>query len=163
DGSFETWIIPAHDRSAEQERQLGAARQHWGTGADAEVMANLLYALTLYDAPRFVAECRRGAECVERLQQADGSWSCRWYFGPFYGTYTCTRLIHALSPHADSLERAADFLRGAQRPDGSWGQPSARSGDALSTALALLALAVVQPANDVENQDVLRATRACAW
>jgi squalene-hopene/tetraprenyl-beta-curcumene cyclase len=163
DGSFETWIIPARDRTAEQERQLDAARQKWGTGADAEVMANLLYALTLYVAPRFATECRRGADYIEQCQQPDGNWSCRWYFGPYYGTYACARFIRALRPHADSLARAADFIRGTQRPDGSWSQPSGSSGDALSTALALLALAVAQPADDVESQDSIRATRAYAW
>ena len=163
DGSFETWIIPARDRSAEQERQLDAAREKWGIGPDSEVMANLLYALTLYDAPRFATECLRGAQFIERCQQSDGSWSCRWYFGPYYGTYACTRFICALRPHAESVARAADFIRFSQQQDGSWSQPTASAGDVLSTALALLGLAVVQPAGDVEQQDALRARQARAW
>ena len=163
DGSFETWIIPARDRSAEQQRQLDAAREKWGTGPDAEVMANLLYALTLYDAPRFAVECRQGAEYIERVQQRDGSWTCRWYFGPYYGTYACARSLRALRSGAASLTRAADFIRRAQNPDGSWSQPSSKSGDALSTALALLGLAAAMPASDVESEDMTRATRARAW
>lgn len=163
DGSFETWIIPARDRSVEQERQLDAAREKWGTGPDAEVMANLLYALLLYDAPRFAKECRAGAEYIERCQQRDGSWSCRWYFGPYYGTYVCARFLRALESQVASVARAADFLRATQRPDGSWSQPSSCAGDALSTALALIGLATAQSADGVDSEDTGRATRARAW
>jgi squalene-hopene/tetraprenyl-beta-curcumene cyclase len=163
DGSFETWIIPARDRTAEQERQFDAAREKWGTGSDAEVMANLLYALTLYDATRFETECHRGAEYIERCQQPDGSWSCRWYFGPYYGTYACARFIHQLRPRAGSLARAADFIRSSQLSDGSWPQSSSSSGDALSTALGLLGLAVTQRSGDVGSADAGRAARARAW
>jgi squalene-hopene/tetraprenyl-beta-curcumene cyclase len=163
DGSFETWIIPARDRTAEQQRQVDAAREKWGTGPDAEVMANLLYALTLYDAMRFETECHRGAEYIERCQRPDGSWSCRWYFGPYYGTYACARFIRQLRPRSDSLSRAADFLRSSQLSDGSWPQPSSGSGDALSTALGLLGLAVAQPPGDVGSADAARAARARAW
>ena len=163
DGSFETWIIPAHDRTAEQQRQLDAAHEKWGTGPDAEVMANLLYALMLYDAPRFAVECRRGADYIERCQQQDGSWTCRWYFGPYYGTYACSRFIRAIHPRAASLARAADFIRSTQNRDGSWSQPSSSAGDALSTALALLALAAAQSADGIESEDTTRATRARDW
>ena len=163
DGSFETWIIPARDRTAAQERQLAAARKHWGTGPDAEVMANLLHALMLFDAPRFATECHRGAQFIERCQQPDGSWSCRWYFGPYYGTYACSRFLRALRPHTDSVARAAAFIRGCQRSDGSWSQPTGNVGDALSTALALLALAIAQPARGVEQQDAMRARQARTW
>jgi len=163
DGSFETWIIPARDRTAEQERQSDAAREKWGTGPDAEVMANLLYALTLYDATRFETECQRGAEYIERCQRPDGSWSCRWYFGPYYGTYACARFVHQLRPGAGSLVRAADFIRRSQHSDGSWRQPSSRSGDALSTALGLLGLAVAQPSGGAGSADAGRAARARAW
>ena len=163
DGSFETWIIPARHRTVEQEQQLDAARQKWGIGPDAEVMANLLYALMLYAAPRFVTECQRGAQFIERCQQPDGSWSCRWYFGPYYGTYACARFIRALRPDAESVAHAASFIRGSQRSDGSWSQPTNNGGDALSTALALLALAATQRTGGVERQDAMRAMQARAW
>ncbi len=53
DGSFETWIIPAAGRTTEQQRQAEFVRLAWGRGPDSEVMANLLYALALYDPARF--------------------------------------------------------------------------------------------------------------
>ena len=53
DGSFETWILPADDRSEEEELQARWVSRAWGAGADPEVVANLHYALTLYDRERF--------------------------------------------------------------------------------------------------------------
>lgn len=144
DGSFETWIVPARNRTPTQELQLAAARARWGTGADVEVMANLLYALLLYDPRQFAEVCRRGAQFIARQQRTDGSWMCRWYFGPYYGTYACTRLLAALG-ETHAVERAAEFVRTTQRADGGWG-------DALSTALALLTLS---------GGDGARAARAC--
>ncbi|MGQ0714855.1 MAG: prenyltransferase/squalene oxidase repeat-containing protein [Gemmatimonadaceae bacterium] len=158
DGSFETWIVPGRNRTATQELQLTAARAKWGTGADAEVMANLLYSLLLYDPRRFAGMCQRGAQFIARQQRGDGSWLCRWYFGPYYGTYACTRLLAALG-EAQIIERAGDFVRMTQRADGGWGTSPGRESDALSTALALLTLAsATRPST--AGGDAARAARA---
>lgn len=158
DGSFETWIVPRQNRTTTQDLQLAAARAKWGTGADVEVMANLLYALLLYDPRRFAEVCERGAQFIASQQRADGSWVCRWYFGPYYGTYACTRLLAALG-ETHAVERAADFVRTTQRADGGWGISPGTESDALSTALALLTLASVtrQP---LSGGDGARAARA---
>ncbi|HEY6323217.1 MAG TPA: prenyltransferase/squalene oxidase repeat-containing protein [Thermoanaerobaculia bacterium] len=153
DGSFETWIIPARGRTPEEQSQARHARLSWGTGADSEVMANLFYALVLFDPSRFARTIARGTGYLLRQQRDDGSWTSTWYRGPYYGTYACVRLLRAISPAmpampatpataaAAALMRAAEFLCRTQRDDGGWGAES--ESNALDTALALAGLAAL--------------------
>jgi squalene-hopene/tetraprenyl-beta-curcumene cyclase len=137
DGVFETWIIP-RTRNAEQQLQLGWAQMAWGTGADSEVMANLLYALHCYDAARFGLRIRAGASYLLSRQDAEGWWRSTWYHGPYYGTWACLRILDLFETAAPAAARARAFLRAAQQADGGWGRPG--HSDPLNTALALLAL-----------------------
>ncbi|HDQ72458.1 MAG TPA: hypothetical protein ENN19_10220, partial [Chloroflexi bacterium] len=155
DGSFETWIVPATGRTAQQERQDAFNRSKWGAGPDNEVVANLLYALALYDPARFAETIQRGAAYLEGQQEVDGSWVSRWYDGPYYGTYVCLRLLATARPDSPSIEHAQNFLRQAQRADGGWGL--AETSEALSTSLALLGLASVYK-GDADDRE--RAERA---
>jgi len=136
-GALETWIIP-RTRDAGQELQLAWAKMAWGTGADSEVMANLLYALHRYDAPRFAGQIREGAAYLLSRQDAGGWWRSTWYHGPYYGTWVCLRLLDLFETAAGAAARARDFLRDAQQADGGWGRPG--HSDPLNTALALLSL-----------------------
>ena len=146
DGSFETWIIPAVNRSSDQERQVAWAKNAWGIGADCEVMANVLYALALYDADRFQDVIEQGVDFIEAAQEDDGSWTSTWYHGPFYGIYVCLRLLTKARPNSPAIRTGVAFLRRTQHSDGGWGLDETR--DALSTALALLGLATVREATD---------------
>jgi squalene-hopene/tetraprenyl-beta-curcumene cyclase len=137
DGSLETWIIPRTPRSPKQERQLSYAQNAWGTGGDVDVMANLLYALALYDHVRFAEIIDAGIAYIEAHQQADGSWLSTWYHGPYYGTFVCVRLLARVKPDSLALERAQVFLTTHQMPEVCWGL-NEEQGDPLSTALALL-------------------------
>lgn len=139
DGSFETWIIPERQRTPKQERHFAYTRTIWGNGPDVDVMANLLYALTLYDPTRFAEIIRRGTAYIEEHQQADGSWLSTWYHGPYYGTFVCTRLLAREKPDSPCLARARTFLLQHQLLDGGWAMDGSQ-GDPLSTALALLSL-----------------------
>lgn len=161
DGSFERWIVPSRNRDPLQERQFAVAQARWGTGADPEVVANLLYGLVLYHAGQYADVCRRGARYLVGAQHPDGSWMCRWYFGPYYGTYACMRFLRAASPDSPSLARAADFVRDRQNSDGSWSLSQTRNGDPLSTALALLALTYAPgAASETDRQRAVRARLA---
>jgi squalene-hopene/tetraprenyl-beta-curcumene cyclase len=140
DGGFETWILPAEDASAARQLERHWVAIAWGSGADVEVVANLLFALVLYDPERFADAIARGARFVLSRQRSDGSWPSTWYHGPFYGTYVCTRLLATVAPEAEALSRAASFLA-SHAAGAHWGV--AAEADPLSTSLALLALAYV--------------------
>jgi squalene-hopene/tetraprenyl-beta-curcumene cyclase len=139
DGSFETWIIPKNQRNSEQERQDLFAKTTWGMGADNDVIANLLYALNLYDFQRFEETIKKGVNYLEKQQQADGSWCSTWYHGGYYGTFVCLRIITLIKPQSPTIQKSLDFLYCHQKEDGGWGIEEIS--DPLNTALALLALA----------------------
>ncbi|MEA2689949.1 MAG: squalene-hopene/tetraprenyl-beta-curcumene cyclase, partial [Candidatus Eremiobacteraeota bacterium] len=154
DGSFETWIVPARDRSPGQERQAFYTARAWGTGGDPDVVANLLYALRSYDEPRFAATIERGARFLLRRQHAAGYWESSWYFGPYYGTYVATRFLAGRGDAVAAVVRATAFLLDAQRADGGWGDE--HGSDALGTALALLALLYAPHADPPERAAIER-------
>jgi squalene-hopene/tetraprenyl-beta-curcumene cyclase len=137
DGRFETWLIP-QIRDSAQELQLAWAKKAWGTGPDSEVIANLLYALHVYDAERFAGPIREGAEYLLSRQDPEGWWRSTWYHGPFYGTWVCLRIMDLFKTAAAAAERARAFLRQSQQADGGWGRQG--QSDPLNTSLALLSL-----------------------
>jgi squalene-hopene/tetraprenyl-beta-curcumene cyclase len=160
DGSFETWIIPKNQRTPEQENQAKWAKEAWGTGPDTDVIANLVYALWLYDSQRFSDQIKQGITYLESQQQADGSWLSSWYHGPYYGTYVCLRLLAATKPDSPAISRALNFVKTHQHPDGGWGLTE--DSDSLSTALSLLGLAAVAKLEGGEENNNL-ATPALSF
>ncbi len=146
DGSFETWIVPATGRTSQQACQAEFNQSKWGVGPDNEVMANLLYALEIYDPMRLADTIQHGVNYLESQQEANGSWMSRWYYGPYYGTYVCLRLLAVARPGSPTIRHALRFLRQSQHADGGWGLEEAS--DPLSTSLALLGLASVQESVD---------------
>ncbi|MEM7584563.1 MAG: hypothetical protein AAF560_14330 [Acidobacteriota bacterium] len=155
-GAFCTWIIPEEDRDRLEETQARLRGESWGPGPDPEVMANLLYALVLWDRQRFADLIDPGVDLLESFQAQDGSWPTKWYWGVFYGTYVCLRLLAAVRPESSSIPKAADFLRQHQREDGGWGY--AGESDPLSTSLGMLGLAE-SCAGSLPDQDAHRALR----
>ncbi len=158
DGSFETWIIPLSNRTVIETRQMDFAHTMWGTGADPEVMANLLHALALIDRKRYSEEIERGVRYLMKQQSHDGSWESTWYHGPHYGTYACLRLLSQVEFAHDSVQKAAAFLRQSQNPDAGWGLGA--SSNALDTSLALLGLATLQSDALDSRQDLMNASNA---
>ncbi|MEH0974367.1 prenyltransferase/squalene oxidase repeat-containing protein [Micromonospora sp. CPCC 205546] len=72
-------------------------------------------------------------------QLADGSWTDRWHASPYYATASVAVSLAEYAPDATAgrLDRAADWVRGTQRDDGSWGL---WSGTPEETAYALQVL-----------------------
>lgn len=145
DGSFATWIVPSRPVGAIQEKQAANATAYGGNRT-CEVVANLLYALTLYDRDRFADEIGLGASYLERAQEPGGHWESHWYRGSLYGTFACLRLLASVAPASPAIPRGVRFLIRSQGTDGSWALDES-TGDPLSTALALLALASVEEAH----------------
>jgi hypothetical protein len=121
---------------------------------DEALLAPLLTALDRFDRERFRAVVGRGIAWIEARQRPDGSWDSPGVRGPYLPTAACIELLAAVRPAAPALGRAAAFLRRGQKDDGGWG-------DAVSTALALLGLARLQPSFSAAD-DPERARRGCA-
>lgn len=138
DGGIETWIIPKKDRTQLQERQYKFNTSKWGTGPDNEVMANYLYGLSLYNNEKYNSIINKGIDYLLSKQSAQGYWSSRWYYGNYYGTYTCIRLIKRVKDDYNLLRASGDFLLVSQNEDGGWGDRA--KSDALNTSLSILCL-----------------------
>jgi hypothetical protein len=144
-GRIGTWLIDPLGQSAADERVLQYLAVMGGWGVHPEVVANFGYGLWLYDRERFADSLEGIADYLSTVQHADGSWTSRWYSGPFYGTYKALALLSAVRRRTGPITLARRFLRDTQRPGGAWGQTQA---EALSTALAVLALLQVGAADD---------------
>lgn len=140
DGSFNTWILPEEKDTELLELQAECA-ELFGGDRQPEVVANLLYALHLYQPERFADEIHRGTRFVLDRQHADGSWPAFWYYGPYYGTYVALRLLRHVAAEEEAVDKARAFVLETRRDDGGWGFED--GSDPLSTALALCALAEV--------------------
>jgi prenyltransferase beta subunit len=124
-GSFETWIVDKNDRSTETKLILEAINKKWGRGPDVEVMANLLYGLWLYDYSRYAKIIDKGVEFIIKNQRPEGFWSSTWYYGNYYGTYVCTRILNASRTSnlakINCLKKTRQFLVDSQTKQGGWG------------------------------------------
>lgn len=135
-GSFETWLYEQDERVASIQRHWAASA--WGTGADPEVLANLVDCIELVAPGRFVSLLQRLRRRLTGAAQ-DGAWNSTWYHGPYYGTFVCTRALANVAGAQQQLLASLGFLSRMQRDDGGWGWQGDRS-DPLSTALAILTL-----------------------
>jgi squalene-hopene/tetraprenyl-beta-curcumene cyclase len=131
-GGFPTWVLATRERQLVE--YVGVVG---GGGIHPDVVANLVSALALADPKRYAAPLANAARYVAGTQQPDGSWASAWYAGPYYGTFQAAAALAGLPGHGLVRARARAFLLNSQHVDGGW-EP--RSGDALSTALAVLGL-----------------------
>jgi squalene-hopene/tetraprenyl-beta-curcumene cyclase len=138
-GSFGTWIIPSLPRTPEQELQLEWSKRAWGMTADAEVIANLLYALALYDHGYYRDIIARGLDYLNLCMNPEGYWESTWYYGRYYGTYVCLRAFAAAGYEPSECAQAVNYIENSRNNDGGWGLNGIS--DPLNTSFALLALA----------------------
>ena len=70
------------------------------------------------------AAVRRGAEFLLAKQHKNGAWAGFWGINFTYGTFFAipALLASGLSPHHPAIGRAVQWLLGAQRVDGGWGE-----------------------------------------
>jgi squalene-hopene/tetraprenyl-beta-curcumene cyclase len=98
----------------------------------------------------------RALDYLQRTQRPNGSWVPLWFGNqrapeeenPTYGTARVLRVLAHLetTPTAgltDTIEKATQWLVGAQNTDGSWGGAAGCPGSVEETALAVQALAAV--------------------
>ncbi|GHU79048.1 hypothetical protein FACS1894145_2370 [Bacteroidia bacterium] len=146
-GGIATWIIPNENQTVQQQKQDLFNRTKWGTGPDVEVTANFAYALYLYDKEKYKATIRQSSRYICDNQLENGAWESRWYYGLYYGTYVCLRLLEKnKSKYQHPIRKALDFILDSQNADGGFGLQKNLS-DALSTSFALLALKLIDKDN----------------
>lgn len=141
-GGIATWIIPNEERTEIQERQVFFNETKWGCGPDVEVVANFIYALHRYDAYKYKNIIDKAIEYIIDNQNEDSYWESRWYYGNYYGTYVCLRLLHCYEDERTcmAIEACKRYLVYAQNEDGGYGMGINENSDSLSTAFALLSL-----------------------
>lgn len=156
DGSFGTWLIPPDHTGPIARRQREYAVRYWGTGADVEVMANLLHAAGLFDPAGFAEPVRRGLRYVLAAQHPTGFWPTTWYHGELYAAYACARLL-ASHPGTGARQLRA-CLAGIESSasGGAWRSGESAEPDPVSTALALLTLAEIRETGLDVPADLIR-------
>ena len=136
-GGIETWILPKTNLTSLQKKQAFFNESKWGTGPDVEVVANFLYALYLYNQEAYLSIIEKGISYLLSQQKKEGYWESRWYYGNYYGTFVCVRLLQCFEQdYTKQISWAIDYIK-KHIPT-----------DALSLALALLTLRLVFPKDD---------------
>lgn len=140
-GGIETWIIPAKSQTNIQKRQEHFNSTKWGKGPDVEVVANFAYSLAIMDKEKYSNVIKKATSFVIDRQDIKGYWSSRWYFGNYYGTYVCLRLLKVSEKaYPKEIQKALNYITDSQNNDGGFSFDQNKTSDPLSTALAILGL-----------------------
>ena len=93
----------------------------------ADITGRTLEALAANGFDREHNACRRAIDYLIRTQLADGSWYGRWGVAYIYGTCFALRGLRAMNEadHEPYIQRANEWLRSIQNPDGGWGESCA--------------------------------------
>jgi len=93
----------------------------------ADITGRTLEALAANGFDRDHGSCRRAIDYLIRTQLADGSWYGRWGVAYIYGTCFALRGLRAMKEddHEPYIQRANEWLRSIQNPDGGWGESCA--------------------------------------
>jgi hypothetical protein len=156
-GGIETWILPKHSRSEIQNVQAEFNSTKWGSGPDVDVMANFLYALSLYDYDLYKNYIEEGINYIVSKSEKMSFWNSRWYYGRFYGTMVCVRLcIEAIKnnfnlneKYSETLQSVNKYILDNQNKDGGWSMEENEISDALNTSFALYTLMISEFSTDI--------------
>lgn len=140
-GGIETWIIPRENQSKTQKRQEHFNATKWGKGPNIEVVANFAYSLAILDKEKYAHVIKKTISYVIEQQDDKGYWKSRWYYGNYYGTYVCLRLLKQFEElNPEEIQKALDYIAESQNNDGGFSIEQNKVSDPLSTALAILGL-----------------------
>lgn len=151
-----TWLLDLQNRDG----GMPTFCRGWGAlpfdRSSPELTAHALLAWWLWQPQglqnRIVEATRRALDYLRRTQRADGSWVPLWFGNehakdeenPVYGTAMVVGYLSGTSDlavqAADIIQRGTDFLRTAQKADGSFGGDSSAPSSIEETAVAVHAL-----------------------
>lgn len=141
-GGIETWILPKVNLTEKQKKQDLFNSTKWGKGADVEVVANFVYALTLLDSEKYKSTIEKAIKYIISEQKEQGYWESRWYYGKLYGTYVCLRLLNEFPTQYGAVkQKIKDFLIGFQNADGSFDENQYKN---LSTSFAIFCMNLLE-------------------
>jgi len=141
-GGIETWIIPKENFTKKQQKQELFNSTKWGKGADVEVVANFIYALTLFETEKYQSTIENTITYIISEQKEQGYWESRWYYGKFYGTYVCLRLLNEFPTQYGLIKQnVKEFLIDAQNEDGSFDEEQYKN---LSTSFAIFCMNILK-------------------
>lgn len=154
-GGIETWIIPKNNRTEIQKIQHKFNSTKWGSGPDIEVMANLLYGLSLVNNTRYKTPIEQGIKYIFSKIEKDFFWYSSWYYGWLYGTMVCVRLCLELfknntkpdEMYRETLSKIRQTILKNQNEDGGWAVEFNGKSDALNTSFALNTLMLLDNSN----------------
>jgi squalene-hopene/tetraprenyl-beta-curcumene cyclase len=130
----------------------------------ADITGRTLEALAANGFDRNNSSCRRAIDYLIRTQESDGSWYGRWGVAYIYGTCFALRGLRAMNEddHEPYIQRANEWLRSIQNPDGGWGESCASYDNGMftpaestpsQTAWALMGL---MAGGDISSSSVLQ-------
>lgn len=151
-----TWLLDLQNRDG----GMPTFCRGWGAlpfdRSSPELTAHALLAWWLWQPQglqnRIVEATRRALDYLRKTQRADGSWVPLWFGNehakdeenPVYGTAMVVGYLSGTSDlavqAADIIQRGTDFLRAAQKADGSFGGDSSAPSSIEETAVAVHAL-----------------------
>ena len=115
---------------------------------------------------------KRGVDYLIETQEKDGSWFGRWGMNYIYGTWSvlCAFNVAQVDAESPSVQRAIDFLKTNQNPDGGWGEGAETyerqydgyqqaDSTASQTAWALIALMAV---GEIDDRRSSGASNTCS-
>ena len=163
-GGIETWIIPKLNQTSIQKKQEHFNSTKWGKGPDVEVVANFIYALVILNKTQYDSVIKKSIQYILKQQNDKGYWNSRWYYGNYYGTYVCLRLLKEFEKDfSEEIKNATNYLINTQNKDGGFSIAANVLSDPLSTSFSILGLKLffdknskvinkaVKYLNDVQN------------
>lgn len=140
EGLIRTWILDWNKKDRENIVYRYNVRKRWGDSLDCEVVANLLYSLYLFDYEYYKELISGNIKYIARSVNSEGYWDSTWYWGKFYGTYVCIRILSLISPGDIVLKKATNFLYENRNLDYGFGIPGSNPLDSSFSLLSLFCL-----------------------
>ena len=88
-----------------------------------------------------IVRIKQSIHYILKQQNNNGYWESRWYYGKYYGTYICLKLLKEFEEdYSTETQKALDYLINSQNNDGGFSIEENGTSDPLSTSFSILGL-----------------------